>query len=103
MFDDQAQRLSQQCLVLRIIQPRRASGGVRQDDDVEAPAGALDAMTHAYGRLQLRDYRELCRGERAHSDHQLRSEEHELAVEMLAAARDLSLVRHPVSAALGVA
>src|SRR6185369_5515272 len=87
MLADQAQRLVEHRRVFLLVQPGRASGWMRQDDDVETLSVARHAV-HAADRIfQLRDADQRRGCERAAGDHELRFQQRDLAIEMLAAAR----------------
>jgi len=62
---------------------------MREHDHVERVAGAGDAVDAADDLLQLGDSDELLRGERADGNHELGTEDAQLAVEVRGAVRDL--------------
>src|SRR5438105_2364095 len=75
---------------------------MRKDDHVEGHAGALRARRSPDDAAQLRLANELLRREGPDSDHQLRSQKAQLAIEMRAAIRDFQRTGNTITAALCV-
>jgi len=75
---------------------------MRQYDDVECAARALAAMNASDCVFELRDPNELLRRQRPHRNHQPRLENRDLAIEVLAATRDLIVIRNAIAAALRI-
>lgn len=75
---------------------------MRENDDVEGSPGPPGAMKNSDGVLQLRDPDELLRGQRPDRDHQLRTENADFPVEVLAAAGDFVRIRDAITAFLRI-
>src|SRR5258708_3013601 len=95
-------RLLQQRAIFRIIQPRRSSRRMREDDDIELAAGPLSTMPPPHHTSQLRLSDQLLRGERADSDDKLRTQKANLAIEMRAAVGDFGRIRDAIAASLQI-
>ena len=72
----------EQRTILRIVEPCRSPGGMREHHHIECHAVALDAMRAANDAAQLRLADQLLRRQRSDGDHQLRPEQADLAIEV---------------------
>src|SRR5579872_1567027 len=103
MRHDQIKRSIEERAIVRLVEPRRSSRRMRQDDDIEFPSRPRSAKLAADDAAQFRLSEECHRCERTDGDDQPWLEKLNLAIEMRSAVRDLFRRRHPIAAGFFVA